>query len=108
MDNVPNGYINVSLAVIVFFILYELAKGATRNGKKNSKDWQMLGIAVTWLHLIERPLLILSSFGLFTLLVPEHVGAFAWLEDQYLLASIIGFVMIDELLHGWVHNFAHE
>ncbi len=105
MDNVENGYTNWSLGVIVFFILYEIAKGATKNGKKIGKDWQMLGIAVTWLHFIERPLLILCSFGLFTLFIPGHAGALAWLDVQYLVPGIIGFVMIDEFLHGWVHNF---
>ncbi len=108
MDNVENGYTNWSLGVIVFFILYEIAKGAARNGKKIGKDWQMLGIAVTWLHFIERPLLILCSFGLFTLFMPGDAGALAWLDDQYLLVGVISFVMIDELLHGWVHNFSHS
>jgi hypothetical protein len=56
----------------------------------------------------ERPLLIFCSFTLCIALFPNHQGAFAWLEADYLIPCIIGFIMIDELLHSWVHNFVHE
>jgi len=108
MDQAADGYVYYSLAFIVFCILYEWARGRLKDGKKTSKDWQMLGISVTWLQLVERPLLIFCSFSLCALLIPNHVGALAWLEDEYLIGCIIVFVMLDELLHGWAHNFAHE
>ncbi|MFQ3324858.1 MAG: hypothetical protein ACI90U_002689 [Pseudomonadales bacterium] len=107
MESVDSGYTYYSLGLIVFYILYEGAKGAFKNGKKNSKDLQMLGIAVTWLMIIERPLLIFCTFSLCALLIPQHLGALAWLEEDHLVAATVVFVLIDELLHGWVHNFAH-
>lgn len=108
MQSGNDGYIYFSLGSIVFFIAYEWARGKLKDGKKTSKDWQMLGIAVTWLHFIERPLLIFCCFALCAALIPEQMGALAWLEDQYLISCIIGFILIDELLHGWAHNFSHE
>ncbi len=99
MESVSDGYTYFSLAFIVFYIFYEWAKGALKDGKKNAKDWQMLAIAVS---------LIFGSFTLCMALIPNHLGALAWLEDEYFFSCIIGFVLIDELLHGWVHNFAHE
>ncbi len=108
MDLTSDGYTNLSLACIVFYIVYEWAKGAFKDGKKTGKDWQMLGIAVSWITLVEKPLLIFCTFTVCMALMPEHLGALAWLEEQYLISCIIGFVMIDELLHGWAHNFAHE
>jgi len=108
MESVSDGYTNFSLAFILFYIAYEWAKGAFKDGRKNGKDWQMLGIAVSWITVVEKPLLIFCTFTLCIALMPEHLGALAWLEDEYLISCIIGFVLIDELLHGWVHNFAHE
>jgi hypothetical protein len=49
MENVSNGYTNWSLGVIAFLILYEVAKGATKNGKKTGKiadgQWRLYNIA---------------------------------------------------------------
>jgi hypothetical protein len=108
MDSVDNGYTYLSLAFIVFCILYEWAKGALNNGKQTAKDWQMLGISVTWLMFIERPLLIFFSFTLCLTFIPNHIGALSWLENDNLISCIVAFILIDELLHGCAHNFAHS
>jgi hypothetical protein len=52
MENVSNGYTNWSLGVIAFLILYEVAKGATKNGKKTGKDWQTVNDAYIILQTI--------------------------------------------------------
>jgi hypothetical protein len=107
MEHVDDGYTKISLAVIGLFLLYEWLKGAHSNGKQTPKDWQMLGIAVSWITIVERPLLILCSYFLFTAFFADAWGTLEWIEADYLLLSVIVFILIDELLHGWVHNFAH-
>lgn len=107
MEHVDDGYTKISLAVIGLFLLYEWLKGAHSNGKQTRKDWQMLGIAVSWISIVERPLLILCSYFLFTAFFADAWGTLEWIETDYLLVSVVVFILIDELLHGWVHNFSH-
>ena len=107
MEDVDKGFTILSFGLILFYIVYEWLMGRNKDGKKTKQDWQMFGISVAWLTIIERPLLIFCSFGLCFLLFPQQRGGLAWLEEENLLLTIIAFVLIDEFLHGAVHYFSH-
>lgn len=98
----------ISISWFALLIVYEWARGRYADGKKSSLDWQVFGISLTWLTLVERPLLYVSVWGLCLLFIPQAQGSWSVWQDSYFWWLLLAFVLIDELLHGWVHNFAHS
>ena len=52
-------------------------------------------------------MLIVCSYFLSRLLLPQLEGNVGWAQERYLIPLIVVFVLIDELLHGAVHYLAH-
>jgi len=96
------------LAGLLIFCLYEALNGRYRNGRKTREDWAMGAIAISVLGLVQRPLLLLFIFSLLTLAVPHYAEALAWLEQDYLLLTLVFYTLIDEYLHGRAHLFTHS
>lgn len=97
----------LSIGIIGALILYEWATGKYREGRKTAQDWKMFALSAGVLAVLERPLLLLCCFGLMQLLLPGERGMLVWIEEQHLALSVIAFILIDEFLHGWAHNFSH-
>jgi len=108
MEATKEGYTVLSMAIILALVLFEWFTGKYKNGKKTQQDWKMFGISSVMIAAIERPLLLFCCFYLCESLLPEQRGSLAWFQDQNLILSVIGFILIDEFLHGWAHNFTHE
>ena len=108
MSIAAEDYTLVSVAVILVLVLYEWATGKYKNGKKTRQDWQMFALSSGVLAVVERPLLLLCCFGLMNALLPEQRSQLTWIEDQYPILAVVVFILIDEFLHGWAHNFSHE
>jgi len=108
MEATKESYTLLSISIILLLVIYEWATGKHKDGKKTKTDWKMFGICSAMIAVVERPLLLFSAFFLCESLFPEDRGSLAWIEDQYLALSVIGFILFDECLHGWAHNFTHE
>lgn len=98
----------VTAVFLLLFSLYEIVSGQTRDGKKSLKDWAMSGISLGFLATLQRPLLTVIVFLLMAAFIPAHAGALGWLEAQYFWPTLVGFLLIDEYLHGRTHLFAHS
>lgn len=99
------------IAVAVFIsaaLIYEWRTGKFKNGKKTKEDWKMFGISIAALSLVQRPLIMLATFGVLTLLVPQFHESLRFMEQQWFAFTLIGFLMLEELLHGMGHFFAHS
>ena len=103
-----NQFTYLSAGIIVLLSLYEWLSGKYRNGRKTLQDWEMFALSATTLATIERPLLLFCTFSLMRALFPHNQGALAWIDDQHLAIAVVVFILIDEFLHGWAHNFTHE
>lgn len=93
---------------ILALALWEFASGRSRDGRKSRQDWHIAGISGLGMVLIQRPALVAIVALLGGLLVPQYRGGLQWLEQQYFWPALIGYVMIEELLHGAGHWFAHS
>lgn len=98
----------IGISAVLLFILYECFTGKYRDGRKTREDWLMAGICLAALAFIQRPLLVLLIFGFMAWLFPGAMGTFNWIDQNHLILGIILFIMVDELLHGGMHNFAHS
>lgn len=94
-------------AFVVAAIAYEWLKGAYRDGKKTREDWLMGGICIGALGLVQRPLLMAVVFFAMAALFPGTQGTLSWMDQAYLVPGIVGFLMVDEFVHGAMHKFAH-
>ena len=105
--SVNDQFTYITLGLFGFYILYEGLRGRYRDGRKTVKDWQIFGISFAWLQFVERPMLIVCSYFTYRALLPGLEGNYGHWQDAYLVPLIVAFVLIDELLHGSVHYFAH-
>lgn len=94
--------------ILVLLIAYEWLMGRYKEGRKTREDWAMGAIAISALSLVQRPLLIIFIFFSFTSLFPNAAMSLRGLEQDYLFATLILFILIDEYLHGRAHLFAHS
>lgn len=97
----------LSIAIIAVLVIYEWLTGKYQDGRKTLQDWKMFALSASVLAVLERPLLLLCCFGLMQLLLPEFQGNLGWIEERHLALSVVIFILIDEFLHGWAHNFSH-
>ena len=100
----------ITLALFGFYIVYEGLRGRYRGGRKTVKDWQLFGVSLAWLQFVERPMLVVCSYFTYRLLFPQLEGNYGWLQDisvATLVGLVLGFMLIDEFLHGAIHSFAH-
>ncbi|RLA40537.1 MAG: sterol desaturase [Gammaproteobacteria bacterium] len=93
---------------LVLFIAYEWLFLRGRDGKKTKQDWAMAGIALTFLSMVQRPLLLLVIFLALSAIAPAYSGALQWMDAQYFWPCLVVYLLIDEYLHGRVHLFAHS
>jgi hypothetical protein len=107
MDLAISGFTQVSLAVLLLLCAYEWLTGKYKDGKKTAQDWKMFSISNLGINLIERPLQLFLVFFFMDMFLPEQKGTLAWIDEQYLLASLIIYTLVDEFIHGAAHNFAH-
>lgn len=92
---------------VVAAMLFEWVNGSYASGKKTKEDWFMGGICISALALIQRPLLLAVVYFAMAALFSTHLGALGWIDQEYFWPGLVGFVMIDEFLHGATHKFAH-
>jgi len=99
------------LALLVLLVLlstYEWAAGRYRDGRKTGIDWAMAALALSFLAVVQRPLLTLVIFFSLGAVLPSHAGDLAWIEEQYFWPALVLYILIDEYLHGRAHLFAHS
>ncbi len=98
----------ISLTWFALLIGWEWFRGRYKNGRKTWMDWKIFGLSLSWLTFIERPLIYASVWGLALILIPQAQGSWAFIENHYFWPTLIAFILIDELLHGAIHRFAHS
>lgn len=111
MENMENLEALNGAIVFGFLILatsWEWLSGKFENGRKTAMDWKMAGISLGMLNFIQRPLLMFVVYALMAWAFPAYHEALRPLEQQWLIPCIIGFLMLEELLHGLGHYFAHS
>ncbi|MGB5812975.1 MAG: hypothetical protein WBG86_20750 [Polyangiales bacterium] len=98
----------IGAGFLVAFVLYEWISGKYRGGRKTREDWFMGGICLTFLALVQRPLLVFAVFLTLAAIVPQHQGMLGWIDTEYFALGLLGFMLLDEFLHGAVHHFTHR
>lgn len=99
----------VTLGALLLLVAFEAATGRYRDGRKTVTDWQMFGLSTAGIVLLERPLLYYLTYRLVEALgpLPALPAVRAW-AAEHLSLSVVAFIAIDELVHGYAHNFAHK
>ena len=101
-------FVAVTLAAMGALVLFEWRTGRYRDGRKTRADWEMFGWSLAGVGLIERPLLLATVTLLAERVVPDRHQALASLEQHHFAACLVGFIAIDELLHGYAHHRTHQ
>jgi len=92
---------------LILAILYEWLAGKYKEGKKTKEDWLIGGIAIAFLALLQRPLMLIVIFMSLGLLIPEYQESLLWLDTHWFWAVLPIYILWDEFLHGAGHKFAH-
>ncbi|MEM9729707.1 MAG: sterol desaturase [Myxococcota bacterium] len=92
---------------VVAAIAYEWLNGKYEDGKKTKEDWLMGGLCISVLAAVQRPLLMGLVFFSMAALFPAFGGALHFIDTDYFWWGLLGFILIDEFLHGAAHKFAH-
>lgn len=98
-----------ALVFVVFFmgcILYEWTTGNYKNGKLGSVDFKMAGISVVFVSFFQKPLLVAFVFGTAPALFPFQ-GALGVLDQNHFWWALLGYLLLEEYLHGLGHWYAH-
>lgn len=103
---------NLIMNIILFFalsslLLFEFSRGKYRSGKRTKIDWQMTWISFTMVALVQRPLVYGTCFLLLGALFPLSMGEYRSFNQEFFLPCLIGFLLVDEFLHGGTHFFSH-
>ncbi len=96
------------LGLLALLCVYELVFGRYTDKKKTGMDWAMAGLALGFLAVVQRPLLAISIFFISGTIFPTLNGSLNWFEQQYFWPALVGYLLIDEYLHGRAHLFAHS
>ncbi len=96
------------LAFILLAAFLEWVSGRSGNGARTGKDWQIAGLTVSMMVLVQRPLVLFLIGWTLTRLAPGSAGSLAWLEQAYFWPTLIAFFCLEELIHGAGHYFAHR
>ncbi|MAY38791.1 MULTISPECIES: sterol desaturase [Spongiibacter] len=105
MDLQPAHFVT---AFIIVFAIWEWFSGRARGARKSREDWQMAGLSAAGMVLIQRPLLLFGIAWIAGAIIPQFHDSLAWLESEYFWVTLIGYIALEELLHGAGHWFAHS
>ncbi len=98
---------NLVLLFIVVAMVWEVLTGRTRDGRKTREDWNMALLTATVMVLVQRPALVLVTAFIGGLLVPQWQGVLAGFEAANFWWVLLGYIALEEFLHGIGHWFAH-
>lgn len=98
---------NLVLLFIVVAMVWEVLAGRTRDGRKTREDWNMALLTATVMVLVQRPALVLATAFIGGLLVPQWQGVLADFEAANFWWVLLGYIALEEFLHGIGHWFAH-
>lgn len=87
--------------------LYEWWAGKYADGRKTAKDWQISILCSLAMLLVQRPLVYAGIFLLLGVMLPAGHESLRWIDQQYFWPGLIGFILIEEFLHGLGHWFSH-
>lgn len=105
----PNAVLTMVLVTtMVVIVVLEWRAGKYQDGKKTKNDWKMLGLSAAGVALVERPAVLAAVYFLAGKLFPGRSGALQAFEHYHLVLCVVGFLAIDELLHGFAHNLTHK
>lgn len=103
----PNTALSLGTVVVLLGLLgFEWLSGRYRNGRKTPIDWQMFGMSTAGIVLVERPLMFAAVYAVADRLPPLS-PSLSRMASEHLAVSVLLFIAVDELLHGWAHTFAH-
>ncbi|MEM6580562.1 MAG: sterol desaturase [Pseudomonadota bacterium] len=95
-------------AGLIVFMAYEWLFKRNKGGRKTKQDWSMAGLAIGFLSVVQRPLLLIVIFLGLSFAFPAYAGALNWIEQAYFWPCLLAYMLIDEYLHGRMHLFAHS
>lgn len=106
------GTTELMAAIFAVFMLlvafYEWFSGRSRNGVRTPRDWQMAGLTIGTMLLIQRPLILLVIAVALGFTFPDSAGLLSWLEARHFWLTLLVFFCVEELLHGFGHYLAHS
>ena len=101
----------VGLSVIAFVLIaaaLEWMTGRSANGARTARDWKIAGLTTFFMVAVQRPLVLLIIATSLAFLFPGSAGALSWLDQNYFWPTVVAFFVLEELLHGGGHYFAHS
>jgi sterol desaturase/sphingolipid hydroxylase (fatty acid hydroxylase superfamily) len=99
--------IDFYIPIAAFFILalLEAVFGAYNRAKFRKTDWITSVLSVVQFIGVIRPLIVIMVALILTYFFPNYRG---YLENMNFWVALIGYLLIDDFLHYWVHRIAHE
>jgi sterol desaturase/sphingolipid hydroxylase (fatty acid hydroxylase superfamily) len=95
----------IPVSAFVALAIMEGILGAYNSGKFKKTDWITCILSVVQFIGIIRPLIIVLVAVVLTYFFPEQQG---FLSEMNFWYALIGYLLIDDFLHYWVHRIAHE
>ena len=95
-------------AFVLTAMFYEWLAGKYKDGRKTKTDWKMTSLGLLGVVLFQRPLMMIIVFSIGAALFPHYAESFKWVDQEYFWSSLLAIVLIDELIHGYFHKFAHD
>lgn len=95
----------IPIGTLFILAILEAVSGSYTNGKYKLKDWIVGLIATTQLVVLVRPTIVTIVALSLTLAFPQYQNALADVNFWY---ALIGYLLIDDLMHYWFHRIAHE
>jgi sterol desaturase/sphingolipid hydroxylase (fatty acid hydroxylase superfamily)/CDGSH-type Zn-finger protein len=93
------------MGIIVFFSLLETISGFLKNSNRKKGDWIQEILSFVILGNLIKPFIVFFFFSLGNMFLPEYRFL---LGDLSFTGTLLGYLLIDDLLQYWYHRTAHE
>jgi len=93
------------IGIIVFFSLLETISGFLKNSNRKKGDWIQEILSFVILGNLIKPFIVFFFFSLGNMFLPEYRFV---LGDLSFTGTLLGYLLIDDLLQYWYHRTAHE
>ncbi|MCG8672488.1 MAG: sterol desaturase [Pseudomonadales bacterium] len=112
MESISIHSANQVMSALLFSLMlgllcYEFFSGRLSGGRRTLMDWKMSGISFAMVGLVQRPLVFGACYLLLAMLLPNGLGGVREFSQEYFWWCLLGFLAIDEFLHGGTHYFSH-
>ncbi len=102
---VPNSDVYLVISILLFFIVLELGAGYWNRSRRSSGDWIQEVLSYFALALIIKPLIVLVTLAIGSVILPSFASSLA---SWPFFIALLFYLLIDDVLQYWYHRSAHE